>query len=142
MANRFDIHFQLAPPAEQSGGKLFTFGFKSAVGVRGPQKLVNRWIKTLLTPKGSDPYDARFGTGFMGLQGSNLSYRDVVDAVALFVEDCNTQVRAGDRQAPLPDDERLQSATLEEVVDTGDGFVIYIHLRNVAGQIVAVPLPI
>lgn len=143
MPSTYDIHFQLVPAEEQIGGKLFTFGFKSAVGVRGPQKLINRWVKTLLTPKGGDPYDPNAGTGFMGLLGSNIaSYQDVVDALTLFIEDCNEQVRASDRRNLVPDDERLQSATLGQVLENGDdGFVVYIHLRNAAGLVVAVPLP-
>jgi hypothetical protein len=144
MGDRYDIHFQLVPTSEQAGGKLFTFGFKAAVGVRGPQKLINRWIKTFLTPKGSDPFDLTNGTGFSGLFSSNrLSRQDMIDALTLFIEDCNDQIRAGDRRNLVPDDERLQSATLSNLEELGeDGYVVYINLRNVAGLTVAVPLPI
>lgn len=143
MATTYDIHFQLIPPDEQGGGKLFTFGFVSAVGVRGPQKLINRWLKCLMTPKGTDPYDLNYGTGFPNLIGSNISaIQDAIDALALFVEDCNSQVFAMDRRAFPPDNERLLSATLAKTIALGeDGFAAYVNLRNVAGETLPVMLP-
>lgn len=139
----YDIHFQLVPAEEQTGGRYFTFGFESAVGVRGPQKLINRWLKCLLTPKGSDPSDKAYGTGFYGLLGSNITtQQDVVDALTLFIEDCNTQMRAMDRQRLAADDERLQSATLTRVVQIDEsGYEAYVLIRNTANQSLTVQLP-
>jgi hypothetical protein len=112
MAN-YDIHFQLVAKEKQIGGKFFSFGFKSAIGVAGPQKLINRWLKTFLTPKGSDPYDLSIGTNFYNLIGSNIStFQDIKDALALAVEDCNDQIRKSDRRRLAVDNERLQTATL------------------------------
>lgn len=143
MAAQFDIHFQLVTPEQQTGGKLFTFGFKSAVGVRGPQKLINRWLKCLLTPKGSDLSDKNYGTGFYGFMGSNItSHQDVVDALTLFIEDCNTQIRAMDRKRTAPEDERLLSATLIQATPAADdAYEVYVLIRNAAGQAVPVQLP-
>jgi hypothetical protein len=50
-----DIHFQPVPASEVTGNKVFTFGFVSALKVSGLQALVNRWVKTFMTPLGSDP---------------------------------------------------------------------------------------
>jgi hypothetical protein len=143
MADKYDIHFQLISDSAQVSGKLFSFGFKSAVGVRGPQKLINRWIKTLITPKGSDPFDRNVGTGFYGLLGSNITSRqDVIDAVSLFIEDCNNQIRASDRRNQSSDSERLQTATLASLIENDeDGFEIYVNIRNAAGITVTIPLP-
>lgn len=145
MATTFDIHFQLINTAaeQQSSGKLFTFGFLTAVGVRGPQKLVNRWIKCLLTPLGSDPFNKFYGTNFSSLFGSNITgEQDIQDAVALFIDECNDQIRAMDRLNFPTDDERLQSASLTQIIELGDdGFDIYVNIRNVAGQVLTLQLP-
>jgi hypothetical protein len=143
MAQTYDIHFQLVPPGEQDGGKLYTFGYVSAVGVKGPQKLINRWLKCFTTPKGSDPFDPESGTGFSNLIGSNISNdQDFVDAMALCIEDCNAQMLAMDRRNFPPDNERLLSATLAKTTALGDdGFAAYVNIRNVAGETYAVLLP-
>jgi hypothetical protein len=140
----YDIHFQLLPPEQQSGAsKFFTFGYKSAVGIRGPQKLINRWLKCLMTPKGSDPFDADVGTGFSGLLGSNVyNFQDLMDAVVLFVEDCNEQLARWDRKHLPPDDERLLSATLVKMEPRGtDGFDAWVQIQNVAGTTATLTLP-
>ncbi len=145
MATTFDVHFQLiGDPLEQQGsGKYFTFGFTTAVGVRGPQKLINRWIKCLLTPQGTDPYEPAYGTGFSNLLGSNITRdNDVQDAVAIFIEECNEQIRNMDRKNFPPDDERLKSASIFRIVERSrDGFDVYVHIRNMAGQVLTLQLP-
>lgn len=140
----FDIHFQLFNQGEGSGqGKLFSFGFISAIGVKGPQKLVNRWIKCLFTPKGTDAFVKTYGTGFGDLVGSNIGgIQDVQDAASLFIDDCSDQIRAQDRLNGLPDDERLKSATITNIVPRAeDGFDITVELRNVAGASLTFLLP-
>ena len=141
----YDIHFQQVPADEQpySGGKVFTFGFTSAVGVRGPQKLVNRWLKCLLTAKGTDPLRPAYGTGYANLIGSNISrYQDFVDAVALAINDCNGQIRAIDRTQFPPDDERLASATITSIVPRGsDGYDVYVSIKNIAGAVITAQVP-
>lgn len=141
----FDIHFELVPPDQQvaASGRVFTFGYASAVGVKGPQKLVNRWIKCLCTLKGTDLLDATYGTGFPDLIGSNVSRReDFVDAMTLFVNDCNAQMFAFDQNQFPPDDERLASATLTQIVARGvDGFDAYVTIKNAAGSLLLVQVP-
>ncbi len=143
MATRYDVHFQLLPSADQLSERVFGFGYVSAVGVRGPQKLINRWVKCLMTPQGSDPFDPKYGTGFSKLIGSNIiNITDVMDAVALFIEECSAQVRAAEKAAFTPVDERLQSAAILRIVETGaDGFEIWIGITNAAGQQTPVLLP-
>lgn len=141
----YDIHYQMVPEAEQlySGGKVFTFGFTSAIGVKGPQKLVNRWLKCLMTPKGTDPLTKTYGTGYADLIGSNLSrYQDFVDAVTLHISDCNDQITAFDQAQFPPDDERLESASLTSVVPRGaDGYDVYVTIKNVAGTLITAQVP-
>lgn len=140
----YDIYFQIIPEEQQSGvSKFFTFGFKSAVGIRGPQKLINRWLKCLMTPKGSDPFDPNIGTGFPGLIGSNIyNFQDLTDAVVLFIEDCNEQILTWDKLYLPPDDERLLSATLVRLEPRNtDGFDAWVQIQNVAGTVVTLTLP-
>lgn len=143
MASRYDVHYQLLPVAEQSSERVFGFGFAAAVGVRGPQKLINRWLKCLMTPQGSDPFNPAYGTGFGALIGSNIqSIADVMDVVTLSVQECNRQVREFDKTNFPPADERLQSATILKIVPTGaDGFDVWIGITNAAGLQTPVLLP-
>jgi hypothetical protein len=141
----YDIHFQLVPQAEQvyANGRVYTFGYESAVGVKGPQKLINRWLKCLFTLKGSDLLNRAYGTGFPEIIGSNISRRqDFIDAMSLFIDDCNEQIRAFDLAQFPPDDERLASAVLTSVVPRGaDGYDVYVTLKNVAGALLTVQVP-
>lgn len=142
---KYDIHFQQISKKDQLelvDGKVFTFGFKSAVGVSGPQKMVNRWVKCLLTSKGSDVMSANYGTGFNSLIGSNItSKNDLADALTLFIEDCNSQMRSHDWTNFPPDDERFDSANLVKLTITDGGFEAVVLLRNVLGRQVQVNLP-
>lgn len=143
MASRYDIHYQLLPIAEQTSERVFGFGYVAAVGVRGPQKLINRWLKCLMTPQGTDPFDPDYGTGFGALIGSNiLNIESILDVVALFIQDCNEQIRAFDKTNFTPADERLQTATILQITPTGDdGFEIWVGITNSAGLQTPVLLP-
>ncbi len=96
-----------------------------------------------MTPQGSDPFSPKEGTGFANLIGSNIqSVHDVLDAVALFVQDCSDQIRAFDKANFAPPDERLQSATILQVIELEpDGFEIWIGITNAAGTQTTVVLP-
>lgn len=141
----YDVHFQLVPSEEQvaANGRVFTFGFTSAVGVKGPQKLINRWMKCLFTLKGSDLLNQAYGTGFPEIIGSNVSRRqDFIDAMTLFIDDCNDQIKNFDLAQFPPDDERLASAELASVVPRGaDGYDVYVTIKNVAGTLLTAMVP-
>lgn len=143
MPATFDIHFQMLPIAEQTSTRVFGFGFVSAVGVRGPQKLINRWLKCFLTQQGTDPLTATYGTGFASLIGSNISsIPDIIDAVSLFILDCNAQIKALETANFTPADEQLASATILKIVEQGDdGLQIWIGITNAAGLQTPVLLP-
>jgi len=141
----YDIHFQEIPAEQQAGasGRVFSFGYTSAVGVKGPQKLVNRWLKCFCTLRGSDLLDPTYGTGFPDLLGSNVSSRqDFVDAMAMFITDCNDKISSFDQAQFPPDDERLDSAVMVSVVASPpDGFDVYVNIKNVAGTTLTVQVP-
>lgn len=136
----YDIHFQPVPPDEVHGFKTFEFGYRAALKVKGPQSLVNRWVKTLMTPKGSDPLRASYGTAFGNLPGSNISGKspDVADVVNMAIQDANEQVMQQDIAGLYPDNERLLSAELItiEISEAGDGFNVWVRINNVAGEVI------
>lgn len=141
----YDVYFKiLDADIQRATGKIFTFGYVSAVGVRGPEKLVNRWVHCLLTPKGSDPMDPGYGTECAGLIGTNVStVDDAVDALAIYIDDCNEQIHALDRLIFPPNDERLQTAELIKVVLMDpDGFQAWVNIKNMAGQKITMALPV
>jgi len=146
MAQRFDIHIQTLPAAEQKAtGKYMSFGFTSAIGVKGFQMLINQWIKTLLTPVGSDPADVDSGTTFSTLRNSNFGVSELQDMVAMAVEQCNDQVFAAQQQDfTLTASERLATADIIEFVvsPSGPGFDVSIEINNQAGENLEFNLPV
>ncbi len=138
----YDIHFQPVPAGSVFGLKCFEFGFKSALKVKGPQSLVNRWVKTLMTPLGSDPMAPSEGTSFSNLLGANVGGISVnlEDLVAIAFDEASTQVREQDLSGFFPDNETLQSAELMQFQEAADGFVVWVLIKNVAGDALQVPL--
>ena len=143
MAVPYDIHFQILPADQQTSERVYGFGYTSAVGVRGPQKLINRWLKCFMTPQGSDPFSPTYGTGFTDLIGSNIqSTSDVIDVVSLAMQECNEQIREFETTNSTPLDERLASATILQILEDGDdGFQIWVGITNAAGLQTPVLLP-
>jgi hypothetical protein len=137
----YDIHFQSTAGAV--GKKPVSFGYTATVAVRGLPKMVNRWLKCVLTPKGSDPTAKDEGTEFTRLIGSNVgSPQDALDAAALAFEDANDQLRAWDRLNLPPPDEQFGSATVVRVVELqAGGFDIWVQLKNIQGARTNMKLP-
>jgi len=132
----YDIHIQPVPAGEVRGFKCFEFGFEAALKVKGPQALINRWVRTLMTPLGSDPLYPKEGTAFGRLIGANITEvtTDIQDLVSLAVEDANTQVRQQDIEGLYPDNERLLSAEIIDYVGAPDGFEVWVRIKNMAEQ--------
>jgi len=141
----YDVHFQLVEESEQLGanGRVFTFGYTSAVGVKGPQKLINRWTKCFCTLKGTDLLNPKYGTSFPEIIGSNISRKqDFIDAMALFIDDCNQQMIDFDAAQFPPTNERFSSAVLTSVVPRGvDGWDAYVTIKNLAGELLTIKVP-
>lgn len=138
----YDIHFQPIPPSEVKGYKVFTFGFKAALKVEGPQSLVNRWVKTFMTPKGSDPLDNAAGTNFAEMIGANVTKitEELKDVTILSITDANEQVKKQDIEGLFPDDSRLMSATLLDFVQTTDGIELWVEIKTMSGDVLPVRL--
>jgi hypothetical protein len=146
----YDIHFQPVPAEEALGTRIFTFGFRATLKVQGAQALVNRWVKTFMTPKGSNPLDLEEGTAFGRMVGSNINayHQGIEDVILLSIEDANDQVRKQDLDGLFPEDERLSNATLFVPPDNyqidmkaGRDFVeLWVRIVNVAGKVLPVRL--
>ena len=123
---------------------MFTFGFRASLKVQGPQALVNRWAKTFMTPKGSNPLHKDEGTAFGRLVGSNIDayHGGLEDVILLSIEDANEQVRQQDLDGLYPENERLANATLLQLEEsaTGDGVAVWVRIVNVAGEVLPVKL--
>jgi len=140
-----DIHFQPVDENEAYGYRAFTFGFRASLKVEGPQTLVNRWVKTFMTPKGSNPLDKTEGTTFGKLLSSNVTlYQSgaVEDILILAIEDANEQVRKQDTEGLFPANERLANVTLlEDKTFVGPtGVTVWVRITNVSGENLAVKL--
>jgi hypothetical protein len=138
----YDIHYQPIPKSDVKGFKVFTFGFRAALKVRGPQALVNRWVKTFMTPKGSDPLDNTAGTNFAEMIGSNVTKitEELKDVSILSIMDANEQVKKQDIEGLFSDDSRLMSATLLDFVQTEDGIEFWVEIKTMSGDVLPVRL--
>ena len=136
---KYDTFFQPVPSSQVEGFKVFEYGYQASLKVTGPPALVNRWIKTLMTPKSTDPINKNYGTGFTGLLSSNISSvtNELVDVVNLSIEEANEQVREQDLVGFFPDNERLANATLLSIEIGEDGLDVWVNVQNVAGESVS-----
>lgn len=139
-----DIHIQIINPDEQTFGEVLTFDFADVITVTGFQALMNRWLKTFLTPKGTDPVDKSRGTEFAYLRGSNVSGKlSLQPLLTEYVEDASAQVRAADRKSPkLPPESRLRTAAIIQIVELDKTRVeFWVELTNDAGLRMNVLIP-
>jgi hypothetical protein len=139
-----DIHFQPTAANETYGGKAFTFGFVSSLKVWGLQALVNRWIKTFMTPVGSDPLHQDSGTSFASLIGVNVNQDnpDIEDAVVLAIDDTNDQLADQESGGGYPEDESLGYARLTSIsYDASSSTVsIWVEISNKLNESLTVKL--
>lgn len=141
----YDLHIEALASGSATGSKVFTFGdYKTPQGVQGIQKLVNRFLKCLCTPKGTDLSDVNYGTILMGMFLTNLDERSVRQSVVTAVHDAEDQVRILDTNTNYPTDERLAGASIESVMvdKTLVGFDATILLTNIAGTTVRLLVPL
>lgn len=134
-----DIHYQPVPVSEVRSTKVFTFGFQSAKKVEGLQALVNRWVRILMTPRGSDPLELNAGTDFGTLVGTNIpksARGSLLDVVAMAIDDASEQVKEQDKNMLYNESESLDQVNLLrfQVNTAGDGFDVWVEIINKAGE--------
>jgi len=140
----YDINIQIVPASNYTGMAFYSFGQTRSLGIRGIQKLVNMFAKFLLTPVGTDPLDASYGTNLTNLIGSNVALADAREVLDLAVE-TTAQAIAGyqSSNSAIPDDERLSSASVTNyiLIPDGPGFAAQVLITNVSRQQLQILLP-
>lgn len=139
-----DLRIQLLDPVDQRPRSLFTLGYSNPTACTGVELLVMRWLKTFMTPKGSNPFRRNEGTKFPQLQRSNVAglggvEPDVLDAI----DDATQQIKAADALAVYrPANERLLSVSLTRfVLLPPDGVEFWVELTSLSGVRVPVLIP-
>lgn len=142
---RYDLHLQQIDPTEQAArNATFRLDAANPIAVSGPQKLLNRFLKVILSTQGSDPLHRKAGTDFPSLIGGNvLDPEDVEAAILLCVEDAAAQIRAIDQRSPwLAANERLRSADMTAFRQIGPTrYEVTVELTTTSGERVTALLP-
>ena len=139
----FDVHFEGLPIDQILGGRSLTFGdYTRPVGIKGVQKMVNRFIKCMLTPLGSDLSDPEYGTALAASLIGNIDSSTLYSLATRAVATAEQKIRSYDSEYDIPDDERLASVEIDNIAIDREapGVVIYLLLRNAAGTTVAAQL--
>lgn len=139
-----DLRIQLLDPADQRARSLFTLGYARPSASSGVELLVMRWLKTFMTPKGSNPFRRTEGTKFPQLQRLNVAglggvEPDILDAI----DDASQQIKAADALATYrPANERLLSVSLTRfVLLPPAGVEFWIELTSLSAERVPVLIP-
>lgn len=132
----YDIHIAPVIPNAVTGMRCFTFGYKAAVKVTGFQSLINRWVRTLLTPLGSDYLYPDRGTPLGGLIGNNVSSlsTELQDLVFLSVVETNAQVKQQDRLSIYPAKSQLYQATISQYIELPSSIEVWVRIENMLKQ--------
>ncbi len=135
----FDIHIESLPLEAIQDCRFLTFGdYGRVVGVRGIQKMVNRFMKCLMTPIGSDISDLEYGTQLADSFLGNVSPGNLFAIAAQSVAHAEEKIREYDSLQGTPNEERLASAEIKNIYvdESGLGVVLVVLLSNVAGTVV------
>lgn len=141
----YDIHIEGLPEELVQGLGFVTFGdYATPQKVDGIYKVINRFLKCFLTPRGSDPADTEYGTTLMANFGNTYDPRTGFSLAAQAVEEVTTKIREYDSEYQLPDEERLFSVEIDDFqsTDSQDGFILTVTITNVANTAARFAVPI
>jgi len=144
VSKTFDIHYEGLNINQVAGIRAVTFGsYPRVLGVRGVQKMVNRYLKAILTPKGTNLSDRDYGTHLAAALGNNVDLSTLGALSARAVTDAENKVREYDSEYGTDDDERLARVELEGTMidEGGPGVLLSILLENVSGVKVRMLIP-
>jgi len=137
----YDIHIEgITEDSDDYRGIAFlSFGNYEgsvATGVRGVHKLVSRFIKCFMTPKGSDLSDPNYGTSLMAAFLSNVRMSFAAQLASQSVQEAFDILREYDTEYDLDDSERIGSVDIQDVyVDSsGLGVDIKLYIQNISGE--------
>lgn len=141
----YDIHIESLPSGKSQGYKFLTFGaYPQHLGVKGIQKMVDRFIKCFFTPKGSDISDSEYGTQLADLFLGSVDPTELRELAVMAVRETEDKIQEYDSRKYSPADERLAFAEIEEIVvdQVTPGVEIRIILTNTAGTRALVRFPL
>lgn len=134
---RYNIHYQLIDPSYQGLARSnFAFDRKNSIAVKGPQKLINRWLQCFFTPRGTDPLNSGRGTAFASMIGGNVVLDELRGTVDVAVLECNEQLRAIDGRSPwLSASEKLGNASISLFNQPRiDALELWVEIQTLSGQ--------
>jgi hypothetical protein len=143
-AKLFDIHIEGVPLNQLNGIRGLTFGpYPRSLGVRGVQKMVDRFVKCMLTSVGSDLSDPDYGTALAGAFLGNVDSGTLRSLALQSVVAAESKIKEYDAEYALNDEERLASARVDDIAtnESDSGVTLTITLKNVAGVSVQVLIP-
>lgn len=147
---KYDIYIELVPTELQESSigteGVMQFGFSRTISISGFQKAVNKWLKALLTEKGTDPSDREYGTTLVKLFGSNVtSRRDIQTAIEMAVSDATDDVFRYQEEYPSDDDsEVLDDVSIVSIVFSDDltRVDVMVRLENREGSTLRAQIPV
>jgi hypothetical protein len=144
----YDLYIEgLTEQTDNFKGRAFlTFGnynHNSTVGVRGIYKLVSRFTKCFMTPKGSDLSDPEYGTSLLAAFLSNVRVSFAAQLASQSVQEAFDILREYDIEYDLDDDERISSVDIQNIYvdESGLGIELYLLIQNVSGQEATFTIP-
>lgn len=140
----YDVNIQIVPAAAYTSFAFYSFGQTRSLGVRGIQKLVNMVAKYMLTPVGTDPLDATYGTNLTYLIGSNVALADAREVLDAAVDTTSAAITGWQtNNSSVPDDERLATLAVTDYIQIpdGPGFAAQVLITNISGQALQILLP-
>lgn len=144
MATKFDLHIRLVDPTQQTYGSNFTLNLSNTLKVNGKQKLVNKWVKIFMTPKGSHPFKRTLGTEFPYLIGGNIDSVAAVEGKILeYIEDATNQIKELQSQNPAAaPEEQLSTVNIVQFNQLDSTKVeLWVEIINAVGTSVNVLIP-
>lgn len=136
---KYDIHIS----GIEGGSSRYICGFVNQ-RAEGFQITMDAYMRCLLTPLGSNPFDPNYGTRFAELPGSNMGGRlDLVRSITFeSVENAASTIKRYQRTNNLPSSERLLSAAVSTYNEVGtSGIEVSVIIKNQAGQRMLAVLP-
>lgn len=134
---RYSLHFQLIDPNDQALARSnFAFDPHNSIAVKGPQKLINRWLQMFFVPRGSDPLFPGRGTTFATMIGGNVLFDDLRATIEVSVLECNEQLREIDGRSPwLEPSEKLGNASISYYNQPRqDAVELWVEIQTLSGE--------
>lgn len=136
----FDVYLQMFQATGEY--KPIGFGTRASVAVRGGTKLVQRFVKCLLTKKGSNSLDPEQGTDFPDLINSNITDTGSLEATVLqALADAEAQVK--EAYAGLPNEPQPSKFNLLALAfDRATGYLdVRVELTTADGATIGFAIP-